>query len=376
MSKKLLFCFENYYPYVGGAEILYKNILEGLVKKGYDITLVTHHIKGTKNYEELNGVKIHRIKCFENRFLFPIFASRKMWILSKEISSITTSTYTAMPLASLIGLFRKKQTIAIIHELWTNNWSKYTDLSVIKKIFFSIFERIIYMFKVDTYIPVSDSTKKQLLSYGIKKNKIHRIYNGMDYSHWDSKKYSIVDVRKELNLKKNSFKAIFYGRPGTSKGLSYLINAVPYIIKKIPNFKLIAIVSNGPEHKNDFDRIDNLIKELDIQDNVILKPSVSYKKLPEYVKYSNIVIVPSLAEGFGFSAYEACLMGKPLVVSKTTSLPEVVFGKVNFSIPKNSKSIASAVIKSYKKDYTKIPRKDFTVETMIRNYGEFYSKKK
>lgn len=376
MSKKLLFCFENYYPYVGGAEILYKNILEGLVKKGYDVTLVTHHIKGTKNYEELNGVKVHRIKCFENRFLFPLFASKKLWSLSKESSSITTSTYTALPLASLIGLFRKKQTIAIIHELWINKWSRYTDLPVMKKIFFSIFERIIYMFKVDTYIPVSDSTKKQLLSYGIKKNKIHRIYNGMDYSHWDPKKYSITNVTKELNIKRNSFKAIFYGRPGTSKGLPYLINAVPHIIKKIPNFKLIAIVSNGPEHKKDYDRIYNLIQKLNIQDTVTLKPSVSYNKLPEYVKCSNIVIVPSLAEGFGFSAYEACLMGKPLVVSKTTSLPEVVFGKVNFSVPKDSRSIASAVIKSYKKDFTRIPKKDFTVETMVDNYAKFYSKEK
>ena len=54
----ILFVCENYLPHYGGAEVVFKNLAEGFVKKGHDVSLVTHQIKGTKKFEKINGVKV------------------------------------------------------------------------------------------------------------------------------------------------------------------------------------------------------------------------------------------------------------------------------------------------------------------------------
>lgn len=44
-------------------------------------------------------------------------------------------------------------------------------------------------------------------------------------------------------------------------------------------------------------------------------PGVKYAELRNYVSAVDTVIVPSLVEGFGFSAAETCALGKNLVVT-------------------------------------------------------------
>ena len=44
---KILFVIENYLPHIGGAEIVFKTLAEGLVKKGHSVDLITHRLKNT-----------------------------------------------------------------------------------------------------------------------------------------------------------------------------------------------------------------------------------------------------------------------------------------------------------------------------------------
>ena len=53
---RILFVLENYIPHVGGAEIVLKNLAEGLANKGHEVNVVTHKIKGTKEFEIINTV--------------------------------------------------------------------------------------------------------------------------------------------------------------------------------------------------------------------------------------------------------------------------------------------------------------------------------
>jgi len=40
---KILFILENFHPYVGGAETLFKSLADELAKKGHDVTVLTSH---------------------------------------------------------------------------------------------------------------------------------------------------------------------------------------------------------------------------------------------------------------------------------------------------------------------------------------------
>jgi len=368
---KILLVLENYIPHVGGVEILFKNLCEGLVDLGHEIFLVTHRLKGTKKFEIINGVKVYRVNCFHSRYWFTFISIPLVFKLAKKVNLIHTTTFNGAFPTWFVSKILRKPSLITIHEVWVGKWKGLTEMGWLNAKLHDILERMIYFLKFDKYVAISDSTQKQLIKIGKKKSKIFRIYPGVDYKHWNPKKYNDKNIRKKLRLK-NNFIYLFTGRPGISKGLEYLIKAVPYISKKIPNAKLLAIVSKDEAYKERYNYILKLIKNLGIKDNVKLLNPVPYKELPSYVNAADCVVVPSLAEGFGFTTVEACTMGKPVVASNTTSIPEVISGKYVLVEPKNVKGIVKGVEKIYKKDYIKTKLKKFNLNKNIENYLKIY----
>lgn len=61
-----------------------------------------------------------------------------------------------------------------------------------------------------------------------------------------------------------------------------------------------------------------------IADRVIFTGFAQNEDLPALIKSSRAFVLPSLYEGFGIPAVEAQAVGTPVVVSKVSSLPEVV----------------------------------------------------
>ena len=100
--------------------------------------------------------------------------------------------------------------------------------------------------------------------------------------------------------------------------------------------------------------------------------SVPYKKLPNYIKATDCVVVPSLTEGFGFTAAESCAMNKSIVASNTTSLPEVISGKYVLIKPKNPEAIAKGVEMVHNKKTIKTKLKKFLIKENIERYLNAY----
>ncbi|MBW2996340.1 glycosyltransferase family 4 protein [Candidatus Woesearchaeota archaeon] len=367
----LLFVLENYFPHVGGVEVVFKNLTEGLVKKGNKVSVVTHRLKGTKKFETINGVKIFRVNCFHSRYFFTFFSIPKVLKLAKKADIIHTTIFNGAFPAWLASKIVNKKAILSVHEVWVGKWKELTELGKVSSFIHEILERLIYFLKFDKYIVISQSTQRQLINQGIKKDKIKVVYCGLDYNHWNPKKYDSKKIRRKLDLEKK-FVYLFYGRPGVSKGLRYLIKAVPLISKNIPNSKLVAIVSKDKTYIKRYKEILRLIKNLGIQKNIVLIDPVSYKELPNYIKAADCVVVPSLAEGFGFCAAEACAMEKPVVASDTTSLPEVVSGKYVLVKPRNPEEIAKGVEDVFRFKTKQSRLKRFELKDNINGYLGVY----
>ncbi|TKJ17308.1 hypothetical protein CEE44_02110 [Candidatus Woesearchaeota archaeon B3_Woes] len=367
----VLFILENYLPHIGGVEIIFQNLTEGLVKLGHNVSIVTHRLKGTKKFEIINGVKIYRVNCFHSRYWFTFFSILQSFKLGKKTDIIHTTTFNGAFPAWFVSKLLRKKCIITIHEVWIKKWNKLTEINWFNAKIHDVLEKPIYLLNFNKYVCVSKSTQNQLLGIGINKNKTKVIYNGIDYNHWNPKKYNRKRLRKKLSLEKN-FVYMFTGRPGISKGLEYLIKAVPLISKKIPNAKLLAIMSKDKAYSKRYNDILNLIKKLKIKNKVIIHDPVSYKELPNYVKASDCVVVPSLAEGFGFAAVEACAMRKPVIISNIDSLPEVISGKYILVKPKNPESITKGIEKIYHNQIIKSELKRFELKDNIRNYLKVY----
>lgn len=375
---KILFVLENYLPHIGGVEVLFKNLSEGLTKLGHDVTIITHRLKGTKKSEIINGVKVRRVSCFHSRYWFTFLSIPALLREAKDADIIHATMFNAAFPAWLAARVRKKPCILTVTEVWIrlwSLWSKLGEMGWLSAKMHDVLERAIYLLPYDRYVCISKSTQKKLLLIGIKKNKTEVIYPGIDYNLFNPKKYSMQKIRKKLGLK-NNFVYMFYGRPGVSKGLEYLIKAVPIIAKKIPTSKLLAIVSRDKAYQKRYALMLRLIKELKIQGKIMLLDPVPWKELPYYLKAANCVIVPSLTEGFGFTAAEACAMQKPVVASNTTSLPEVVSGKYILVKPKSAEAIAEGIEAVYKRKVKSKGKKIFRWSDNIQKHLKIYKELK
>jgi hypothetical protein len=83
---------------------------------------------------------------------------------------------------------------------------------------------------------------------------------------------------------------------------------------------------------------------------------------------ADYVVVPSITEGFGFSALEACQLGTPLIYSDGCSLPEVTYGKVLDFANRDADQLEDrikAVMDKGIDAFKDVPAKTFKMEDMI-----------
>ncbi|MDO8510809.1 MAG: glycosyltransferase family 4 protein [Nanoarchaeota archaeon] len=369
---KILFVCENYYPHYGGAEVLFKNLAEGFVKEGHRVAIVTTLLPGTKRSEEINGVKVHRVSCFNNRYLFSFLSIPKVLRLARRADLIQTTTFNGAPPAWLSAKIAKRPVVLTVHEVWVGKWKEVTDFTGMKAAMHDLLERTLYLLPFDRYVCVSNATKKDLLQLGINPEKAATIYNGFDYDFWKVKNFSAAaaqKMRKDLDLKKR-FVCLSWGRPGSSKGFEYLIRAAPYLQKKIPNVVILLMLGSKEKYQQNYHKIKGLADQH--QDLVKIIPSVPYQQLGNIIRAADCVIIPSLSEGFGYNVLEASSLGVPVVVSNAGSLPEIVSGKHQIFRSKDSLDLAEKVHLVAGKKLNDRPPQKFEWPTTISQYLDIY----
>ena len=343
-----------------------------MIEKWHHVKILTSKFsKELSEYEKLDTwIEIYRVG--HSRYDFMFYCLKKWVQLAHWADIIHTTTYNSAIPASIISKIAHKKIVLTVHEIFGKLRYRFMWR---KGFFFKMFESLIFKFHFDKYICVSNYTKNNLRIYfWLSDYKLITIYNGIDYNQRNKENFKetdILKIRKTYNLEQN-YVWLFFWRPGISKWLIYFVKALPKIIKNIPQFKAVLIVSESPNNKAD--DVREFISNHHLKDHIIWIPGVKYKELGNYILASNLVVVPSLVEWFWFSAAETCALGQQLVVTNVASLPEVVSGKINFVEPANEIDIADKAIDFYNNKYQKIEKKEFLRSDNINQTLDIYNK--
>ena len=103
------------------------------------------------------------------------------------------------------------------------------------------------------------------------------------------------------------------------KGLRYLILALPRVIRQFPHTSL-TVIGKSSEKSN----LNKLIDDLDLEDKITFRSGISEKEIVKTYHDSDIAVIPSLYEGFGFGAGEAMACGVPLISTDSGGLKHVI----------------------------------------------------
>jgi len=159
-------------------------------------------------------------------------------------------------------------------------------------------------------------------------------------------KISIVgnsaDIETFKTGKKNPYIFTSVGNLRWQKNYSTMIKAFNIFLKKNPN-AILKIFGDGPEKNN----LNQLIKELRIKNNVILKGYCDYEVIAKELSKTYIYLQSSISEGLPKSLLEALSAGCPVVTTDAGGCKEISknFG---FCVEKNNPNqFAEALINLY-----------------------------
>ncbi len=165
----------------------------------------------------------------------------------------------------------------------------------------------------DMVVTVSYAMKDELIQLGFPKEKIQVSYNGVDPQKYNPANVSNEDIkriRSKYGINDNEFMILFLGRLVGVKGVDKLIMAMPHILMKIPNAKLVIVgVGDLQEY------LTNLTRTIRLEQHV----KFCFDFIPEeerilHYAACDIAVFPSHYEPFGIVALEAMSMEKPVVV--------------------------------------------------------------
>jgi glycosyltransferase involved in cell wall biosynthesis len=153
-----------------------------------------------------------------------------------------------------------------------------------------------------------------------------------------------IKLPHPLTATKSKNNSILYvGRLEIFKGVMDLINAMPAVLKIIPNAQLLLAGEGSylPELKE-------RENQLGITQSVTFKGHISQKSVAQLYSEATVVVVPSTwPETFGKVGIEAMSMGTPVIASDVGGVKDWLHNKINgfLVMPNNSSQLTRVIIK-------------------------------
>lgn len=339
---KIAVLIDAWFPHMGGGQVHAWELAKQLASKhNVKIDIITRSHPGYQSLsrDNINIIRLGPSLPFENLFGRILYLVKAFfYLLPRNYDLIHAHAFSPGLTAKLISLIKKTPVIMTIHGTSVEGF-KGERLSLKEKIFLKLEKWLLFEIKYSAEISVS----KDILKIKNVNKNIYVIPTGADIKRFQNK-----EIKKD-----KKFKIIFVGRLVRQKGLTYLIDAIKIVKNKYPEIKLV-IIGIGPEkeklQKNSPRNI--LFKVLD--ENNLVQEMLS----------SHLFVLPSLYEGSPIVLFEAWGAKLPIIATRVGGIPDFVKDGVNGYLvaPKNSKALASAIIKAINnKNLAKMGEKGYVI---------------
>ena len=254
----------------------------------------------------------------------------------------------------VVFLLPKKKTLLTIHDLEFIDRARGIKRKILKHLWLTLPSK-----KVRYITVISETTRRRLLEMcDIKPEKVVVIPNGINLQHLEFKPKDKIPTKPrilQIGARHNKnlprlFDAV--------KGIDCVLEIVGELDPKYRE----QLKSNGINYENHI--------------------NVPFSKIRELYESCDIVTFVSTYEGFGLPIIEAQAIGRPLITSNVSSMPEVAGKGACFVDPYDVNAIREGILKVIEnKDYRKSlisngfeNVKRFDIRNVARQYSDLYEK--
>lgn len=204
-----------------------------------------------------------------------------------------------------------------------------------RRVYVEVLRRTIRL--ADRVICVSEALRRHVLEdIGVPEGKTVTVYNGID-PEFSARAGNGAAVRAQFGIGRNPL-VIVIGRLTEQKGHRYLLEALPPLRAEWPGLRCL-IVGEGPLREELVARA----KGLQVDDCALF---VGVREdIPDILAAADLVVLPSLSEGFPFVLLEALAMGRPVVASRIPGVDELIqHGRTGWLAPAGQPAALAAAI--------------------------------
>jgi len=358
------------FPGTHGGSTHVEETVRALTKLNHNVILACKHTSGQKLVERKGKLKIYRFPLlFKSGVLKQIHLFKVAFFfyflifLFHKIDVVWERARIFGGQGTLYGALFNKKKIYELNEpllgaaLESKRFSKNS----------TIFNLLKNQFNKDIDRADVVTVTHKSMAQGIPEKKVWLTDYGVNSAKF--KPFNVAKLRKKLKLTKG--KTILYsGSFRKWHAVEEIVLAAEKVVKKDKKIKFL-LIGKGEEFK----KVEKLVTEKELQENVLLLGEVSYDKMPNYINAADICLALfdwkyPLFKKFDYfysplkvHEYKAC--GKAIIASSLGNLKKLVKSKTNgISVRSNAPSVvADAILSLIKKPKTllkigKINRKE------------------
>jgi glycosyltransferase involved in cell wall biosynthesis len=348
-TKRLRVAMLNYSFYESDNRV--RRYAETLSRRGDEVEVVSLRRPGQSLYNELNGVKVHRIQervrdekgrwDYLRRILK--FFTRSAAALTRmhvnkpfdlvHVHSVPDFEVFAALLPKLTGAKLLLDIHDIVPELYCSKFQISKNSFVFKALVAA--EKMASNFANHTIIS-NEIWRKRLIGRSVAAGRCTTILNFPDEQ---------VFAKKPPQKKNGEIIFLYPGTLNYHQGLDVAIDAFGRIAGKVPHAEF-HIYGDGPARAELIDRV----RAMNLQDRIFINDPVSIDAIVGIMGSSDIGIIPKKNDSFGGEAFstktlEFMVLGVPIIVSRT-NIDRDYFDEesVKFFTPGDPDDLASAML--------------------------------
>ena len=314
MKVKIAQVCPRYYPYIGGVETRVREVSERLVKKSFEVDVLTTDPAGELPKEEvINDVKVRRFQSWAPSEAYYISRSLKKYLAenSEDYDVVDAHSYHAFP-ALYVAQTKGRNKLVFTPHYHGKGHTFFRSLLHIpyRNVAKKIFE------KADRVVCVSNYERSLVIKdFKVNKRKVVLIPNGIN-----PKDFEELENKKENNSKI----LLSVGRLEKYKGVDSLIKALPKCEENI----CLEIIGKGTYKK----ALLKLINRLGVIDKVRFYQDLSREELLQKYAEADLFVCLSKYEAFGINVAEALASKTPCIVANSSALREWIDNKNCFGV--------------------------------------------
>jgi glycosyltransferase involved in cell wall biosynthesis len=291
-------------PLGGGAEVHAHEIFRRIASWGHEVTQLSCTFHGAQREELIDGIRVIR-RGLRSIFNLSVPSAYRALNRIKQFD-IVFDDINKIPFCT--PLFVKEPVVAIVHHLFGE--SIFLETGWPQALYVRASERAIpKIYSKTRLIAVSESTRRELNESGLRCNRIDIVHNGVD-----SQRFFV-----RPGMKSREPLIGYMGRLKRYKCIEHLIRALPRIVERVPDVRLL-VVGRG-DHRS---RLERYAADLGLSERVSFSGGVNNDEKVAYLNKMWVVVNPSPKEGWGLTVIEANACGIPVVAADSPGLRDSV----------------------------------------------------